>query len=174
MIFNWTILANIISFITALTAIIALILETRRSRISQQTEVLLSLTDKMNSPEIRLLRSISAKKLLTHDEQNYEIIEVLDFLDTVAYLLNIKAVNKTLVYREFSWWLIRYYLCAYSVIEEDRKLDPLSWTTLEKIALQMKRKEEGDGYSPELYSAFALQEFLKKEAKIYKIKKQNS
>jgi len=121
----------------------------------------------MESHEIRSLRRTAAKKLLTGETPNYELNDVLNFFGTVSFLVESKAINPDLAYKEFSWWLIRYFMCARDHIMEERVTnDPQGWITLEKVALRLIEQEQKRGYPPDSYSKEVLHLFLVEEAGI--------
>lgn len=163
---DWSAISTIIGLVTAIIAVGALILETRRSRVALQTEALLSLVEKMDSPEVKTFRMTAAQKLLAHEMPNYELSDVLDFFGTIAFLADSGAIDFDLTYKEFSWWIVRYWASAEDYIKKEREIDVQGWVTLEKVVKRLVLLEKKSGYPPESYSSEALHAFLLEEAKI--------
>jgi len=145
-----------------LVALIALIFQTRRSRLALATESILSLTDRVNSSRLRHLRRTAAGRLINHEDDNRELSEVLDFFSTIAILVYSKALNKDLAFREFSWWMIRYWACAKEYVDTERKTDPGAWKTLERVVTRFATLEKKWGYPLDEH----LEEFLQSEAQL--------
>jgi hypothetical protein len=160
---DWTAFSSLVGLIALLITLSALIYEIRQSRMSLQTSVLLGLTERLDSKEIRQLRKIAANKLILKEYPNSELSDVLDFFGTVAFLCDIKAIDNNLAYREFGWWMIRYWEASYDFIIKERKLDTQGWVTLEKTVKKLKERELRAGYSPECYTEESIVSFLREE-----------
>ncbi len=168
---DWVSLGTIISLLAVGITIFSLALETRNSRIALQTDALLRLTEKFDSDRFRALRRMAAFRLLSLDrgkiaEHNYALDEVLESLSEIAFLLKKKAIDEELVFNQFSWWIIRYWLCSLEHIETVRKQDPLSWFTFEALARKMLEGEKKEGYSDDNYSHEMLHQFLQDEYRL--------
>jgi hypothetical protein len=137
-------------------------LETTKQAL--QTDLLMRLQEKMDSPQIRSWRQTAARKLLAKEMPNSELGDLLDFFATIGFLYERKAVDTDLAYKNFSWWMIRFWLSAEDFVKEERKRDPLGWKTLEEITARLKERELKDGYPP--YTAEGLQAFLQEEARL--------
>jgi hypothetical protein len=61
---QWTAIADFCALIAAATAVLALVVGERRSRLALQTDLLLKYYDKFYSPEMHRLRTVAAEKLL--------------------------------------------------------------------------------------------------------------
>jgi len=155
-------LASVFGIVAVLVAIVALVMESRRDRFALQADLLLRLDEKLHSPELKSLRRIAAEKLLHNENPNYELEEVLDYLSTIAFFYERKAIDTDLTYKNFSYWLGRYWLCGRTyVVEESRKHDPQGYQTLEKVAEVFVQRELKSGYPPfgeEILRAFLLEE----------------
>ncbi len=162
---DWTAVAGITGIITSLAAIIALILETKKARIVLQTEALLSLSERMDSQDMRRARQIAAARLLTSTTPNYEIADILDFFSTIAYLQEKGAIDKDLAFNQFSWWMIRYWRAAQDYVRARRQIDRQLWLTLERVVIDLQRREQKGGYVPDSYSAEMIRTFLQEEAR---------
>lgn len=151
--------ASLFGIIAVFVAILALVIESRRERLILQTDLLLRLDEKLHSSEYLSLRRIAAQKILVGETQNYELEGVLELLSTIAFLYDRKAIDTDLTYKQFAYWLDRFWLCGKSfVYEESRKYDPLSYKTLERIAEKFIMKELESGYPP--FSQEVLASFL--------------
>jgi len=158
---DWNTTAAIVGVLVAMGA---LIFETRRSRLALETESILSLTERMDSSRLRYLRRTAAGSLINHKEENRELSEVLNFFNTIAVLVESKALNDDLAFREFSWWMIRYWACAVGYVAAERKTDPRGWGSLERVVTRFAKLEQKWGYpSP---SDEHLQAFLRSEAQL--------
>lgn len=156
--------ASIFSILAVLIAIVALIIESRRDRLALQVDLLLRLDDKLQSPELKSLRQIAAQKLLSNERPNYELEDVLELFSTIAFLYERKTIDTDLTFKQFSYGLCRYWLCARSYVEEEsRKHDPLSYKTLERVTQVFIEKELKSGHPP--FSEEVLQDFLKEETR---------
>ncbi len=89
-------------------------------------------------------------------------------------LVKTGAINDRLAYSEFSWWLIRYWLCSKEYVEEVRNFDPYSWITLEKTAKKLHKEELSEGYTPTDYSMEKLNQFLEEESRLLIVDEQTN
>lgn len=131
-------LTSIVSVVGVLTALIALIIENRRGRLALQIDIMMRLQDKLESQDMLNCRIIAAKKLLSRDRMNYELGDILNFFATIGFLYERRAIDTDLAYKEFSYWMIRYWLCAEIYIAQSRSTDLQSWRTLERIVQVLK------------------------------------
>jgi hypothetical protein len=157
--------ASLFSIVAVLIAIIAMLLESRRARLSIKTDILLRLDDKLHSTEYKLLRRIAAQKLLIDEKPNLELEGILELLSTIAFFYVRRAIDTDLTYKQFSYWLDRYWLAGkLYVIEESRRYDPQSYQTLERVATKFIRREIRSGYP--LFSEEVLKAFLEEERQL--------
>jgi hypothetical protein len=155
-------LGVLVAFLGVLVALITLLFQTRRSRLALATESILSLTERVDSSWLRHLRRTAAGRLINHEEENRELSEVLDFFNTIAVLVDSKALNENLAFREFSWWMIRYWVCAKEYVVAERKTYPGAWKSLERVVTRFAMLER-DWDNP---LNDHLQEFLQSEAQL--------
>lgn len=156
-------IASTFSIVAVFIAIVALVIESRRDRLALQTDLLLRLDEKLHATGFKSLRRAAAQKLLVDERPNYELEEVLELLSTIAFLYERKALDSDLTYKQFSYWIDRYWVCGKSyVVETSRKYDPLSHKTLEKVAEIFIKTELRSGYPP--FSDEVIQAFLQDEA----------
>jgi hypothetical protein len=125
------------------------------------------LDDKLHSSEYVSIRKAAAKKLLKNKKPNLELEAILELLSTISFLYDRKAIDKELTYKQFSYWIDRYWLTGKQNVEdESRKYDPQSYITLEKIANIFIKTELKSGYPP--FSEEILRSFLNEEAQLPK------
>ena len=153
--------------VTVAIAILAVYIESRRSRFSTMVDLLLRLEDRVHSPEMKILRAEAAENTLRGRKDNYELEMILEELSTVAFLYKRKAIDTKLTYEMFAYWIDRYWLAGEKYTKNIRKNDPMSYTTLEIVALSFIEKEKKDGY---VFSEEYLTDFLKEEMR-HKLRK---
>ncbi len=128
-----------IGLVSVAVAVAALWLETKRSRLATQADILMRLDDRFTSPTLRRLRRAASTKLLAGDAPNLELHEVLDFLCNVAYMVNEGALETRLAFSAFEYWTRRYWYAGQSAIAQERELDPGSWDSLERLLRKFER-----------------------------------
>ena len=161
---DYNAITSLVSIVGVTIALAALALETRRERLALQVDILMKLQDKWECFDMLKSREAAAKRLLASELVNYELGDVLEFLAVIGFLYERKAIDTDLAYKEFSYWMIRYWLCAQSYVEQERRIDPQSWLTLEHIVEVMKKRELKEGYPP--YTQDLLHAFLEEEARM--------
>ncbi|MCX6565666.1 MAG: hypothetical protein NTW38_04470 [Candidatus Aminicenantes bacterium] len=161
----WTAVATIGALITSTTAIVALVIEGRRSRIALQTDLLMTYYDKFYSPEMKQLRKTAAEKLLLNQFPNFELEDVLDYFGIIAVLLQRKVIDFKLAFGLFDWWILRYWGCAERYIQTRREdaMDPdmEMWTVLEGMVTQLgahRIKKESPEISEDCLKRFLFEE----------------
>ncbi len=169
---NWELVISIVGAVTSVAAIVGLIIELRNSRVSLRTDTLLQMEVRMYSPEMVSARQIATKKMIEGScEINQELDTVLDFLATVCILFEQGAIDKTLTYYLYSYWVTRYWLCAEKYIKHVREIDdPQSWTHVEKLA-KIFIDEDMKKYKNAPLTKEQIQAFLYSEANINPLKK---
>lgn len=70
---------NLPGLLAVAVALAALIVETKRSRLTQQADTLLRFADRYTATLVRQTRRTATKKLLASSESNDELSDVLDF-----------------------------------------------------------------------------------------------
>jgi hypothetical protein len=113
---------------------------------------------------MRFLRRRAAANLLGGNATNHELSEVLDFYAGVAFLYDVKAIDRDLAYRQFSWWLIRWFEAAHAHIEQEKVRDPTCWKTLAGVAKVLRAAEAKAGCTDDYYEGEQLRQFLCDEA----------
>ncbi len=119
------------TFIAALTAIIALILESRRFRLSIKIDNVIKFDERFNSLEMLKKRKTAAKLL---KEGNFTDVEdVLDFFEMVGMLARRGLLDKTMVWATFSYWIIHYYHLTKEYIKIRQKASSTLWNYFEEL-----------------------------------------
>jgi len=157
-------ITSIVALVSAIFAIVALLVESRRSRIVRQTDLLLRLDEKFYGPENIKMRQNAAKKLLKEEFPNHELEDLLDSFSTVAMLVECKALDMDLTYLLFEYWIIRYWYSAQKYVRESRRFDPETWSTLERLVNKLVAERSKRGQP--LPSEEELLRFLKEEARV--------
>jgi hypothetical protein len=157
--------ANYVGFATLFILIITLIYQVRSNRLTLQTQLLLNLTDQWNNKAIKRLRKRSAQNLLKEKLPNYELGDLLDFFSMICFTYKSEAINTKLLSEQFSWWIVRYWLCAKEWVQNVRSIDPDGWKSVEKVTEQQITEMERDGILPP--SDKELNYFLKVEAGLF-------
>ena len=155
----------IVGLLPAAIAIVALWVEGRRNRNTHQTQLLINLNEQWCSNETKMLRKRVAQNLLKQKEPNYELGELLDFLSMICFLHDSKAVNEKLLNDQFSWWIVRYWLCAKEWVQGIRSIDPVGWKSVEIVANKLMLQEEKKGFP--VPSSKELKYFLEVEAHLF-------
>jgi hypothetical protein len=154
-------LAPLVAIVTSLAAIVGLWIELKRSRLALQTESLLSMEERFNSPEMVKTRMEAAKKLMEGDERNPELYDVLDFFYMVAALVKRKAVDRRLGEDFYVYQLTYYWIAAKEHVGEVRNRVPGAWDYVEEIAIVFQRRNPTISWS--LDSAMG---FIRQEARV--------
>lgn len=159
---DYAALASIIGLITAVCAVVTLFLEERRGRIMLQADLLLKLDERFSGQAMCKKRRIAAQKLLKKESPNNELDDLLDYFDTVANLLEQKALNTKLTYKTHEYWIIRYWYSAKEHVAGARHVDPESWLTLEHLVNKLETQRMKMGQRPIVREE--LDRFLREEA----------
>jgi Domain of unknown function (DUF4760) len=137
----------IASLALALVAAVALWVESRRHRFAQSVDLVMKLEERFNSAECRKLRNLAAKCLrdkLYKDAENpckEDADEVLDFFETVSYLLESGALDERIVWHTFYHWIMGYYQAAEEYIKMKREKESTVWEDFVKLARRMAALE---------------------------------
>ena len=161
---DWNTIVALTGVVTAIVAIVALIIEIRQSRVALEVDMVMEFNEKLDSEEIREFRKVSAEKLL-EGKSSYisELEKLLDFFAIIATLVERKVISLPMAYDQFSWWMVRYWVAALpSHIRESRSLDPQSFMRLEKIVEKLMKYERKIDPSVN-FSDEKIREFLQNE-----------
>ena len=164
---QWSAVGAIGGLFSVTIAMIALVVQGRRSRIALQTDLLLKYYDRFYSPEMHKLRQTAAQQLLAGKSPNYELEDVLDYFGIIGALVERKALDHKLAYGLFDWWILRYWACAQEYIEARRQYsedpDPEMWAYLDRLVSSLRAYRER--HKAPAISKTALHRFLREEAR---------
>lgn len=153
--------------ITAGIAVVAIWKESRRSRFALQIDTLLKLDDKFSSAPMLELRSATAHEFLNKTYDNAS--NVLDFFDFVGLLTNRGALEPTMVWHDFFYWVRGYWFATRDHIPNVQSRDPTIWsdfvTLYSKLAQVEKRERQCSDEELEM-SDEDVSKFLKREASL--------
>jgi hypothetical protein len=169
--FDYNFITSTTSILAVVITLIVFIIESRHSTLALKTDLLFRLQEKFDAAEFLSMRKAAARKLLNREEPNDELSDVLDFFASIGFLYRRKAIDKDLTDYNFSFWMIRYYLCSQEYIAKQRESDPMAWITLEAIANTLMKKEKKEGYPPQ--SKELLHRFLLGEARLFELNRDN-
>ncbi len=161
---DYNFIASTTSVVAVIITLVIFIIEARHSNLALKTELLLNLQEKFDASEFREIRKTAARKLLNREDPNYELSDVLDFFASIGFLYQRKAIDQDLAFNNFSYWMIRYWLCSEEYIAQERQVDILGWVTLEKITIVLMKREMKSGYPP--YTKELLTRFLQEEGRL--------
>lgn len=152
-------------FISVTIAVVALWLETRKSRISLQADILMRLDDKFATDSLRKMRQTACKKLLAGEKNNSELSEVLNFFTLLSYMVNENALEPRMAFLNFEYWSRRYWLISQEHIMKERSYDPGSWENFEMLLKKFDRLSREKGWDRPL-SEDDLKRFMLEETNI--------
>jgi hypothetical protein len=145
---DWTIIASIAAVVAAVAAVISIIMEGKRSRFNFGIELLLKLGDRFNSTAMIETRRRAATAILSGSFDN-NVNDLLDFIETIGYLLQCGALDKKMVWEEFYYWIFHYWYATRSYIEIERKKTPTQWENIPYLIQSISNieKEKRGKYS---------------------------
>ena len=153
----------LVGLLSVAVAIIALGIETRRSRISQQADIIIRLAERFKDPAMRELRRTAANKLIQRSATNDELSDVLDFFCILATLVKAGAFNLAFAYSAFDYWVSRYWQCAQEHVAMERKYDPDTRQSLDWLVRKFAKISRRSRI-PVIFSTEVLEKFLREEA----------
>jgi hypothetical protein len=116
-------IALIIALITAMIAVFGLVQEGRLTKFTLGATLLVRLEDKFDETGMVAKRKRAAQALSAHLDPA-AAREVLDFFEEIGILLQKGALDLDLVYNEFSYHAISYWVQCHDYIEKCRSDDP--------------------------------------------------
>jgi hypothetical protein len=158
-------MGDIIPSLAIIVTIILFIIQINRQRFLHQMELLTKLEERWDSKEMRSQRIHASTKLLSRKAKISDVECVLNYLASISYLYAKQAIDKELLYHEFSYWIIRNWYCSQPLIIEERKNDIYAWKSYEKMVKLFEIREKRDNV-PEINDKTA-NIFLKKESNLF-------
>jgi hypothetical protein len=150
---------------TAVIAIIALLLESRRSRFSQAVDLILRLEERFTTEPMVSSRRRAAIALRSDNKADAD--DVLDFLEMIGLLMRRGALDETMVWHTFFYWIHRYSLAANSYIRAAQTEDPTRWEELVRLhrrVVDVEKRKRGCSNGDLQLSPEDLLGFLEEEA----------
>ena len=163
---NYNALAAWAAVVAALAAVVAVILEGRRSRFSLGIDLIFRLDERWASEEMVTARRMAAQSLL-HKGPDTGADDVINFFATVGILLRKRALDEEMVWATFFWWFVRYWQAAESYIAAARKADPTIWSSVEFLRSALLKMELSKRHCTEAQtvpSAPEIETFLREES----------
>ncbi len=122
---NYNSISSIAAIVTALIAIVALVIESKRSRFQMGVDMLLKFNDKFLSTDMLEVRRRAVKGIL--EGHNDQADDLLDFFETLGLLVRRKGIEDTFVWHSFFYWIQCYYHLTKDYIALIQKDDPTIW-----------------------------------------------
>jgi hypothetical protein len=144
---DWAMVSAWAAMVTAVGAIVALLLQDRHTRITRSLDLLLRLENKFDSDRMKGLRRKAAAGFLEGkfvDEAYY----VLDFFEEAGLLLRMKAIHEEILFESFFHSPQAYWFTARKYILEKRRTNKELYDNLEYLAnkeLEYARRKTGEG-----------------------------
>ena len=158
------------SSIGVVVAIGALIIQDRRTAFSNAIVIAAQLDARFETREFRELRRLAASYLdgINRSQQALEaLLTVLNFFDTLGFLVRKRALTTEIVWHHFGSWLLPYHFASASVISTQRTFDPSCFVELEaltKAVTALERTKRRDSASTHtLIEDAAIRNLLKSE-----------
>jgi hypothetical protein len=127
-------------------AFIAMIVESKRSRLVHSIDVISNLDVRFETPEFRQTRRKAAQYLLkgdgNDDEGKEAVMDVLNFFEFVGYLCKRHVIEHETAWQFFASWLVPYYCAAHRIIQERQLSDPNCLCELKKLYHRVRKIEE--------------------------------
>lgn len=165
---NASAISAIVAVISALVAITGLILQGRRWRFSLGVDLLLKLDERFSTERMLNTRRSAAKALLA-SSTNDDLDEILDFFEIMGILVRKKAIDPTLAWHSFFYWVQGYFHVAGEVITSVRQTDHTVWKDLVYLYDRMAAIEKAERKCTDAglaLSADDKREFLEKESQV--------
>jgi len=126
---DYNVLAAWSALTAAVIAIVALWIESRRSRFSLGIDLLLKLDHNFKTERMCTARQTVAKAYQMNKSEN-DIDEILDFFEMIGLLTHRGALSDILVWHNFFYWIHGYYLLSRDYIKAAQSEDPTVWQNL--------------------------------------------
>ena len=127
----------------AALALIALLVEAKRSRFQAGVELLLKFNDDFDSDRMKRVRKAAAEAIRKNKADGVstmgDVDDVLDFFETISLLVRRNAVDKEFTWHTFYYWLHRYCIICASYIMAEQKSDHARWEDLCWLHTQLSR-----------------------------------
>lgn len=159
--------AAVAAAFAALAAALNVWLQNRNARRTRAVDLLLKKEAEFDSERMHKKRAFAAKVLLAPDPRSGDIAPVLDFIESVASLVNTGDLWKEMAWYTFYYWFSHYYFACEAVIKTEQARDKAVWTgiTILYASLQRVQVKQGGNPLPNNLPA-ATRAFLESEARL--------
>ncbi len=127
---DWATIAALGAAVATFAAATVATWNVRVTRFGVGVATLLGLERDFNSDRMRAMRRNAAKSLAAHTqrpEEMGEVDEVLDFFETVALLVRHRALDETMVWDTFFYWIDGYERAAWDHVRKQREKNEAVW-----------------------------------------------
>lgn len=124
---------------------------------------LLNLVTQFGTEPLAVARKSLARKRLAGDPEPPEMQDILDFFETIGFLVKRDYLIARDVWDMFSYWLFNVFADFKSIIEEEQKHDPSYYQDFSKLIEQLRKIEYAEGCSDDNPSLEDVEEFWKDE-----------
>ena len=165
----------ITAVVATIVSIWAILFESKRSRLTHNSDMILRLYESFNTNEMRRARKASATFLLSLmdnpniDEQpNADVEVVLDFFQLIGLLTRRGALDKQMVWSKFFYYLHPYHYAAEKYIKTRRKIhDDISlWADINKLhkrLISIEKRARQCSYSKISLDKDSIKKYLEEE-----------
>jgi hypothetical protein len=157
--------------VVSVTAVIALYVEARRASFQRGVELLLRFNDDffvgdpMRKARQRAAEGIKQKKYEETDD-------VLDFFETIGFLVRRRAISKLFVWHSFFHWIHRYRLLTKEYVASCRVKDATWWEDfvwLHDRLIRVEKKRRGCPDADIAVDSEEFADFIEDESKVFGI-----
>jgi len=136
---NWDEVTASLSAIVALIAIFAVLKTNDTSRFCTGADLLIRLEERFTNKEMKAKRKKAAEAIQKSNYKNNNVSTILDFFSVIAILAHKKVLDKEMIWRTFSSWLIPYYasLEEHIKLERKEKRDQQLYKTLSNLYYEL-------------------------------------
>lgn len=161
---DWNAVAANASIFTAIVAILALLKSDETSRFCTGADLLTRLEERFTNKEMKEKRKNAATAIQAGYYKDESVWVILDFFSIIAILAHKDALDKELIWRTFSSWLIPYYFSLEKCIKLERKEnnDPRLYESLSNLYYALIKFETRESLS-KLTSQEKINKFFKEE-----------
>jgi len=130
---NYELWIAVASVVGVVVSIWALIIESRRTRIARQLDLIIDLDKQFQSEGVKAIRKEAAAFLCENrsanlqDENWQHVDDVIDFIQTVGLFTKSGYMEVELVFKFFFFWIGRYITAAKPYIEMRMADCPVLW-----------------------------------------------
>lgn len=167
MFINWQAIGTICAIFGLIVTIVIFIVQTYIANKTNRIERLLKFSETFDSVKMVNLRSKAAKKMKDKPEaENLELDYLFGFFATIATVDKEIHFPTKLVYDQFSYWIVRYWLIGQNQLRLSRIPDPRCFESFEQLGKKLLNYELNHGYEISNYSKDILMKFLNDEANL--------